>query len=81
MAYSNLVQGPIASHFKLSMNQSPQTEEEKNEKQRIPYASDVGMYAMICIRPDLAYAVSLVSRFMSTPGKEYWQAMKWSSYM
>ncbi|CAO2820788.1 unnamed protein product [Amaranthus hypochondriacus] len=34
------------------------------------------MYAMVCTRPDLAHAVSVVSRFMSQPGKEHWQAVK-----
>jgi len=35
-----------------------------------PYASGVGsiMYGMVCSRPDLAYAVSIVSRFMANPG-------------
>ena len=35
------------------------------------------MYAMICTRPDLAYATSLISRFMSKLGKEHWNAVKW----
>ena len=34
------------------------------------------MYAMVCTRPDLAHAVSVVSRFMGKPGKEHWQAVK-----
>jgi len=46
---------------------------------RVPYASAVGslMHAMVCIRPDLAYAVSTVSWFMSNPGKQHWEAVKW----
>ena len=32
---------------------------------------------MVCTRPDLAYAVSVVSRFMHNPGKEHWEAVKW----
>lgn len=45
---------------------------------RVPYASAVGslMYAMVCTRPDIAQAVSVVSRYMSQPGKEHWQAVK-----
>ena len=35
------------------------------------------MYAMICTRPDIAHAVGVVSRFMSNPGKEHWEAVKW----
>jgi len=32
---------------------------------------------MVCSRPDLAYAVSIVSRFMENPGIVHWQALKW----
>ncbi|XP_048496380.1 secreted RxLR effector protein 161-like [Beta vulgaris subsp. vulgaris] len=45
---------------------------------KVPYASAVGslMYAMVCTRPDIAHAISVVSRFMTQPGKEHWQAVK-----
>ena len=45
---------------------------------RVPYSNAVGslMYAMVCTRPDIAHAVSVVSRFMGNPGKEHWQAVK-----
>lgn len=45
----------------------------------VPYASAVGslMYVMVGSRPDLAFAVGLVSRFMSKPGREHWEAVKW----
>lgn len=40
----------------------------------IPYANVEGslMYAMICTKPDLAYAINVVSRVMANPGKEHW---------
>ena len=45
----------------------------------VPYASAVGslMYAMVCTRPDIAHAVSTVSRFMSNPGRPHWETVKW----
>jgi ATP-binding cassette subfamily B (MDR/TAP) protein 1 len=45
----------------------------------VPYSSAVGslMYAMVCTRPDIAHAVGMVSRFLSNPGKEHWEAVKW----
>ncbi|KAK6120832.1 hypothetical protein DH2020_045427 [Rehmannia glutinosa] len=45
---------------------------------RIPYASAVGslMYAMLCTRPDICYAVGVVSRYQSNPGEEHWVAVK-----
>jgi len=44
-----------------------------------PYASGVGsiMYGMVCSRPDLSYAISVISRFMENPGQMHWQALKW----
>jgi len=32
---------------------------------------------MVCTRPDIAYAVGVVSRFLANPGKEHWKAVKW----
>ncbi|WVY90442.1 hypothetical protein V8G54_035956 [Vigna mungo] len=70
---------PIAGHFKLSKSQCPKNEEEKEEMSKVPYSSAVGslMYAMVCTRPDIGYAVGVVSRFLSNPGKEHWEAVKW----
>ena len=46
---------------------------------RVPYASAVGslMYAMVCTRPDITHVVGIVSRFLSNPGREHWNAVKW----
>ena len=79
MGASKPVTIPMPHHYKLSTSQSPRTEEDKKYMAKIPYASAVGslMFSMICTRPDLAYAISLVSRFMSDPGKEHWSAVKW----
>ena len=42
---------------------------------KVRYQSAVGslMYAMVCTRPDIAYAVGVVSWFMSNPGEAHWQ--------
>ncbi|XP_031264308.1 secreted RxLR effector protein 161-like [Pistacia vera] len=47
--------------------------------ENVPYYNAIGsvMYSMISTRPDLAYAISLLSRFMSNPGNEHWNALKW----
>src|SRR3954468_2474565 len=44
----------------------------------IPYASAVGsiMYAMICTRTDVSYALSVVSRYQANPGEIHWTAAK-----
>ena len=69
----------LGSHFKLSKEQSLKTEEERDHMSKVPYASAIGslMYAMVCTRPDIAHAVGVMSRFMSRPGKQHWEAVKW----
>ena len=69
----------MATHFNLTKKQSPKTDEDKKDMAKVPYASAVGslMYFMVCTRPDNAHAVGVVSRFMSKPGKEHWEAVKW----
>ena len=69
----------LANHFKLSTVQCPKTDSEKDDMSKVPYASAVGclMYAMVCTRPDLAQGVSMVSKFLSNPGKQHWDAVKW----
>ncbi|GKE57222.1 hypothetical protein Tco_1496407 [Tanacetum coccineum] len=34
------------------------------------------MYVMVCTRPDIAHAMSVVSQYMVHPGKEHWNAVK-----
>ena len=53
------------------------TEAELEEMKKISYASAVGclMYAMVCTRPDLAQALSVVSKYTSIPGRDHWQAI------
>lgn len=79
MHKSKPVSTPLAGHFKLSSKLSPTSEKEMKEMEKIPYSSAVGslMYAMICTRPDIAYAVGVVSRFLANPGEKHWAAVKW----
>ncbi|KAH9722896.1 Integrase catalytic domain-containing protein [Citrus sinensis] len=79
MLNSKPVVTPLAAHFRLSNLQCPKTSEEKLEMEDVPYANAVGclMYAMVLTRPDISHAVSVVSRYMATPGNEHWKAVKW----
>ena len=45
----------------------------------VPYASVVGspMYAMVCTRPDISQAMSMVNRYMHNLGKNHRLAVKW----
>ncbi|PKI51478.1 hypothetical protein CRG98_028189 [Punica granatum] len=57
---------------------SPKTPEEREKMAQVPYASAIGslMYVMLCTRPDIAYAVSMTSRYQSNPGLDHWTAVK-----
>lgn len=67
---------PIGSHFKFA---AVRDDDECLDTEQVPYSSAVGsvMYTMIGTRPDLAYTICLVSRFMSKPGSMHWEAVKW----
>ena len=62
----------------LSNQMCPKTQEEREKMRNCPYASAVGslMFAMLCTRPDIYYAVSIVSRYQSNPGSVHWTAVK-----
>ena len=64
---------PIGHGIHLSKKMSPKTPEERNRMSSIPYASAVGsiMYAMLCTRPDMAYALGIASRFQADPGEDH----------
>ena len=44
----------------------------------IPYASAIGsiMYAMLCTRPDVSFALSVTSRYQSDFGEAHWTIVK-----
>ncbi|KAL0298359.1 UNVERIFIED_CONTAM: Retrovirus-related Pol polyprotein from transposon TNT 1-94 [Sesamum radiatum] len=79
MTNSKSASVPLAAHFQLCKDQSPKTDSEKAKMEKIPYSNAIGsvMYLMVSTRPDIAYAVSCLSRFMSNPGTTHWEALKW----
>ena len=79
MHESKPVGTPLGNHMKLSKSQAPVSEDERRMMEATPYASGVGsiMYGMVCTRPDLTHAVSVVSRFMANPGQAHWETLKW----
>ena len=62
----------------LSKTQCPTTTDERERMNKVPYASAIGsiMYAMISIRLDVSYALSVTSRYQSDPGESHWIAVK-----
>ena len=69
---------PMSSGISLCKNQCPSTQVERDRMSKIPYASAIGsiMYAMLCTRPDVLYALSVTSRYQSDPGESHWIAVK-----
>lgn len=35
------------------------------------------MYVMVLTRPDISHALSVVSKYMVSPGQDHWRAVKW----
>ena len=56
---------PLELGSKLDSSQQPSEDQEKREMESIPYRSAIGslMYLATCTRPDLAAAVSELSKF------------------
>ncbi|CAD6213467.1 unnamed protein product [Miscanthus lutarioriparius] len=52
--------------------------DERNRMSKVPYASAIGsiMYAMICTRPDVSYALSVASRYQANLGESHWTLAK-----
>ena len=69
---------PFRHGVPLSKDMCPKTQKEIEEMAKVPYASAVGslMYAMLCTRPDICYAVGMVARYQSNPGQGHWTAVK-----
>src|ERR1700753_3418731 len=62
----------------LSEAQCPSTAAEAEEMRSVPYISAIGslIYLAIATRPDIAYAVGVLARFNTKPGKAHWAAVK-----
>ncbi|XP_062089399.1 secreted RxLR effector protein 161-like [Humulus lupulus] len=79
MVDSKYVNVPLGGHFDLSSKQSPSTKAEQERMSKVPFAEAIRsvMYSMICTRSDIAYSVSLLSRFMANPEEDHWKVLKW----
>ena len=62
---------PVLQGVRLSSAQFPATAKDKEEMSVIPNALAIGsiMYAMLCTRPDVNLAVSLVGRYKVIPAR------------
>ena len=69
---------PMESKVRLSKSMCPTTPQGRLEMENIPYREAVGSLLWIAngTRPDVAYAVSQVARYMSNPVMEHWNTVK-----
>ncbi|KAL0448809.1 UNVERIFIED_CONTAM: hypothetical protein Slati_1437300 [Sesamum latifolium] len=69
---------PMKHGIKLSKKQSPKTAEEHKRMSDIPYASTIGsiQYVVQCTRPDVAYALSVTSRYQTCVREAHWSTVK-----
>lgn len=66
---------PLSSSVILTTKDSPVTAAERADMANVPYQALIGalMYAMLCTRPDIAFAVGALSKFSSNPGRIHWR--------
>ncbi|RDX94390.1 hypothetical protein CR513_23227, partial [Mucuna pruriens] len=68
---------PITKGDKFSLKQCPNNDLERNEMQKIPYASIVGslIYAQVCTHPDIVFVVGVLDKYMSDHGMQHWKVV------
>ena len=78
MENAKVISTHLPGHLKLTKEMCPKTQEE-DKISKVPYSLAVGslMYVMVCTRPDIAHVVGVISRYMSDPRIEHWNAVKW----
>jgi hypothetical protein len=69
---------PMDSLTVSSADCPPANSEKWNSMQSVPYRSCVGKltHLMRTTRPDLAFSVSVVNRYLHNPGPKHWNAVK-----
>ena len=72
------VSTPMDPTIRYSKTQCPETLEEKARMKNIPYREAIGafMYCAVATRPDISFAVALLSQFLENPGEVHWNGVK-----
>ena len=68
----------VATPFDSTVHLFPVNNDDEIFNQK-DYASIIGSlrYATDCTRPNIAYAVGVLSKFSSKPSKDHWLAIEW----
>jgi hypothetical protein len=69
---------PMIPGFVYTKDHSPSSPEEAMQMKKTPYREAIGslMYIAIAMCPDIVFAVSALSQFLSNPGIAHWEAVK-----
>ena len=72
------VDTPMSSNVRLTKGMCPTTSQGRLDMEKYLYREAVGSLLWIAngTRPDVAFAVSQVAKYMSNPGMEHWDAVK-----
>ena len=69
---------PMTFGVTLSKSMCPKTQDKRTRMSLIPYASAIRsiMYAMLCTRLDVSYALNIMSKYQFDPGEGHFLAIK-----
>lgn len=69
MQNCKLIDTPIMEEKNLTVRMCSKTLKEIRQMERVPYSSARGslMYAIMCTRPDISFAIGMVSRYQLNP--------------
>jgi transposase InsO family protein len=72
------VSTPFDTQVRLTLEQAPVDAVEFAVMRDVPYREAVGAlnWAALATRPDIAFAVATVARFLANPGMAHWNAVK-----
>lgn len=78
MDHCNGISTPIDLNQKLTADMCPLNDADKMHMKYVPYMQAVGclLFAAQITRPDICFAVNILSRFAENPGKAHWNAIK-----
>ena len=63
---------------RFSKSQCPHNDIERDHMKSIPYSLVMAslMYAQVCTRPDFAFVISVLGRYLSDPSQSHWKVAK-----
>lgn len=78
MADAKAARLPMDPGLVLSKEQCAVTDNERLQMETVPYRNLIGcsMYILNCTRPNIAFAVGKLSRYLANPDEAHWKAAK-----